>query len=190
MASETDICNRALQKMGAGRITSINEDSPDARECKRAFSIVRDAELRRHVWGFATRRQTLAASTTAPAFGYSYAFPLPSDYLRLHPDAQVTDWSIEYVAGVGRCILTDDGESLNVRYIARITDTAQYDALFVEAFAAKLALECHAKITQSTLKERQALEDYKMAITDAKAVNAIEKVSAEPPEDAWITARL
>lgn len=190
MASETDICNRALQKMGAGSITSIDENSPDARECKRAYSIVRDAELRRHVWGFATRRQILAPSTTAPAFGFTYAFPLPSDYLRLHPNALVDDWSIEHVQGVGRCILTSDGTSIKVRYIARIEDTGQYDALFIEALAAKLALELHPKITQSALKERQAREDYKDAIADAKQVNAIEKVSADTPEDSWITARL
>lgn len=190
MASVTDVANRALQMLGEGRITSLTENSPAAREVDASYEIIRDAELRRNVWGFATSRATLAASATAPAFEYSYAFPVPSDFLRLHPRAEdETDWSVENVSGVGTCILTNDGTSIKVRYVARITDAGLFDALFVEALAARLAFELCERITNSSLKKKDAWEIYRASVADAKRVNAIEKISGTPPEDLWITAR-
>lgn len=191
MASDTDIANRALQLLGEKRITSLTQDYPTARDINASYTLIRDAELRRHPWGFATTRATLAASATAPAFEYSYAFPVPSDFLRLHPShTDESDWAIERVSGVGTCILTNDGDTLKVRYIARVSDAGVFDPLFVETFAARIAFELCEKITNSSQKKREAWEAYTMALADAKRVNAIEKVSAEPPEDPYITARL
>ena len=56
MASEVDICNRALSKLGAARITSLTEDSVNARACNAMYESVRDAELRAHPWNFAMKR--------------------------------------------------------------------------------------------------------------------------------------
>lgn len=194
MASETDICNRALQKIGEARITSIDENSPPARQCKRAFDIVRDAELRKYTWSFAIRRQTLAPSTSTPAHGFTYAFPVPSDFIRLHPDNEVDDWAIEAVedseGNLRRMILTNDGDTLKVRYIARIENTQLFDDLFVEVFATILAHEIAEPITNSTAKKRELKEEYRMLVRQARHVQAIEKVSSQPPQDEWVTARL
>ena len=191
MASETDIANRALQLLGDKRITSLAENSVPAREMNAAFAIVRDAELRRHVWGFATTRATLAPSVTAPDFKFDYAFPVPSDFLRLHPSYdEASDWSVERILGVGTCILTNEGDVLQVQYIARVTDTTAFDALFVDALSKRLAFELCEKITNSSQKTRDLWDLYQASIADAKRVNAIEKISAESPEDTWITARL
>lgn len=191
MASDTDIANRGLQLLGERRITSLDENSVAAREVNASYEVIRDAELRRHPWGFATTRATLAASSTAPDFEYSYAFPVPSDFLRLHPTHEdETDWAVERVSGVGTCICTNDGDTLKVRYIARVTDAGSFDPLFVEALAARIAFELAERITNSSQKKREAWETYVNAVAEAKKVNAIEKVSAENPEDSWITARL
>ena len=85
MTSETEICNRALQKLGAQRIADLDEGTKNARECKACYSILRDAELRAHPWNFAITREQLAADAMAPAFGRARAFPLPSGFLRLLP---------------------------------------------------------------------------------------------------------
>jgi hypothetical protein len=190
MASDVDICNRALQKLGAERITSLTQDSENARECNVAYAAVRDAELRAHPWNFAIKRTQLAYDSTAPAFGFSYAYTLPSDCLRLLPpdvayNYNSHDWQIE-----GRKILTDDGAPLNIRYIARIEDTTLFDALFVESLACAIAQELCEKITQSNSKGQMIRNDYVMAIRSARKQNAFENISAEPPTDAWITCRL
>lgn len=62
MASDVEICNRALQLLGAGRITSLAEDSPAAKEMARAYDPVRLRELRAHPWNFSIKREQLALS--------------------------------------------------------------------------------------------------------------------------------
>lgn len=60
--TETDIANRALQRVGAGRIAAgalRTEDSKNAHEIVACYDILRRAELRRNVWRFATRRAAL-----------------------------------------------------------------------------------------------------------------------------------
>ena len=190
MASEVDIANRALQKLGAERIVSLTQDSENARACNLAYPLVRDAELRAHPWNFAIARVSLPADATAPAFGPANSFTLPSDFLRLLPvDPEEVindeDWRIE-----GKKILTNDSAPLQVRYIYRVTDPNEFDSLFVEALASKIAFQICEKITQSNQKKAAAAEDYKMAIAAARRINAFENVAQEPPPDPWDTARL
>lgn len=190
MASEVDICNRALQKLGAKRITSLSEDSVNARACNAAYSIVRDAELRKHPWNFAIQRANIAADSTEPDWGRANSFTLPADFIRLlapYPEDNLNDmdWQIE-----GNKIYTDDTAPLYVRYIARIEDTSLFDSLYIESLACKIALELCEELTQSNQKKEGLREDYKQVIADAKKANAIERVSQMPPEDTWISERL
>jgi hypothetical protein len=189
LASEVEICNRALQKLGAKRITSLTQDSANARACNVAYAVVRDAELRAHPWNFSVKRAELAAESPAPTWGRANAFPLPSDFLRSLPpypedNANDFDHQIE-----GRKILTNETSPLYIRYVYKVTDPNEMDSLFREALAAKLALELCEEITQSNTKKQILMEDYKMAIREARRTNAIENVAQDPPEDTWITAR-
>lgn len=188
--SDVAICNLALQKLGATRITSLTEDSRNARSCNACYEEIRDAELRRHMWNFAIIRKTLAADATAPDFDFGYAFPLPGDCLRLlPPNDNDLDWTIENHNG-RPAVLTNDGDTLQIRYVKRITDPTAFDAAFVEALAAKLAWHLCEEITQSNQKKADALNEYRFAISEARRTNAIEQISADPPTDTWITARL
>jgi len=189
MASEVDICNRALQKLGAKRITSLSEDSVNGRACNSAYEIIRDAELRAHPWNFSIQRSELAADATSPDWGRANAYQLPSDFIRLLEDypednSNSKDWQIE-----GRKIYSDDDDPIYIRYIARVEDTSAYDSLFIEALAAKLAFELCEELTQSNTKKEGLRSDYEQAIRQAKRANAIENIAAEPPQDTWITVR-
>jgi hypothetical protein len=59
-----DIANRALQRCGATRIASFTDDSKNASETAFVYDKVRDAELRRNVWTFATRRAVIRPVNT------------------------------------------------------------------------------------------------------------------------------
>jgi hypothetical protein len=191
VASVVDICNRALQKLGAIRIDSITDTgSLAARELNAAFEFIRDSELRDHPWNFAIQRFQLAASGTAPSFGPSNAYPLPTGWMRvLSPDPRFNgndrDWIIE-----GNSILSDDDSPLDVRCVMQVTDTTKMDPLFREALSARIAYELCEKLTQSNEKRQAAAADYKEIISRAKKVNAIEKVPEEPVDDTFITCRL
>lgn len=207
MASVTDIANRALQKLGAKRITSLSQDSVNARSANACYENLRDAELQAHEWSFSIERVQLAADAAAPAFGRANAFTLPSDYLRIaRPDPNVvgtagwwaggveftgavngsggSDWIIE-----GTKILTDESAPLDVRYVKRVTDPNVMVALFREALASRMALEMCEELTQSNSKKEGLRADYIAAIREARRVNAILKNPAFPPQDEWLTVR-
>lgn len=199
MASEVDIANRALGKLGAATIIDLNEDDPKAVAINVAFATVRQAELRRRRWRFSLERHSLPALADAPAFGFARQFQLPAGCLRviqigefdLGPNlsdyraAPTELWSIE-----GRKILTNLGAPLKVRTIQDVPDTTQWDAAFVEAFAARLAYECCERITQSDSKKQLAWSDYREAIREAVRANALEVATSEATDDTWVMARL
>lgn len=54
-----DIVNRALQRIGAKRITTLTESSRNATEANACYDKLRRAELRRNVWRFAIRKEAL-----------------------------------------------------------------------------------------------------------------------------------
>lgn len=189
--SEVSIGNLALQKVGASRIVSLSEDKKSARAINACYAHERDMELRRHAWNFSKTRIVLAPSAVAPAFDYGYAFPLPADYLSIwqFPLRPNVDWSFEQHEG-SLCVLTNDGTSINLLYVARVEDTTRFDPLFEEALACRIAAQICEEITQSNSKLANVRQDYDMAIKSAKVANAVENLPRTPVEDDWVTARL
>lgn len=87
MPSEVSICNRALQAIGTRTsITSLSEDSVEARNCNLIFADTRDEVLQMAFWNFARRTGYLSLLKSAPstpsnpastANQWSTAFPAP-----------------------------------------------------------------------------------------------------------------
>jgi hypothetical protein len=199
MASQVEIANRALTKLGAARITSLTDNSKAARAISAVWDTVRRSELRKRNWSFALRRASLPSLADAPAWGFAVAYQLPPDFLRL---VQVSDVFIvpgltDYRQGddsayaiEGNQLLTDFPAPLKIRYVMDVTDPGSFDALFVESLAAKLAYETCYEINQSNQGREAAAQDYKAAISDAMRTNAIEKPPQGLPDDSWVLGRL
>ena len=79
MPSVVDICNEAMDLLGAATITALTENSKEARLCNRRFETVRDSVLRAHPWNVAITRAALAKDSATPAFGFTSQFTLPTD---------------------------------------------------------------------------------------------------------------
>lgn len=199
MASQTEIINRALFKLGGNPITSITDNSQAARVMSGLWDTVRKAELTKRYWNFALARSSLAALTTAPDWGFDYQYQLPVDFLKI---VQVNDVFIapgmqDYrnmddspYAIEGSVILTDFGAPLKIRYVKDITDAGLFDPLFCEVIASKLAYEACYAITQSLQGREQANADYKLAIKEAGLSNATAKPPQGTVDDSWMMGRL
>lgn len=187
--SNVSICNLSLQKLGAARIAALAEASKNARECNACFEHLRDSELRANKWKFSLKRAILAASSTQPAFYYNAAFPLPNDCLRpIFPPILGLDWKVENHEDVPS-LMTNDGGSIELRYIAKVTDPTLFDPLFIEALACKIALHLCEALTQSNTKKEAAERAYLYSIREAKRINAIEIGRQIQPVDEWLAAR-
>src|SRR3546814_17391527 len=82
MADVTGICNSALAKIGAARVSALDEGSKNASLCAELYEKCRDDLLRAHSWNFAMARTKLAQDAEAPAFGPRHAYALPADWAR------------------------------------------------------------------------------------------------------------
>lgn len=181
-----DCCNSALQRVGAASILSLSDNSPEARACSVAYDSNRRDELRKHQWNFAITRAVLAPDSTAPAFDYTYQFSLPSNCLRvLRPATPDLDWQIE-----GRKILTNDSNTLYLRYVADIEDAAQWDTSFYNVVAGALAIDICEKLTQSNQKKQMLIQQYNDDLKAARRMDAFESGPEDAADDDWWIARL
>ena len=199
MTSNVQIANRALTKLGADRIISLDDDVKAARAIKSCFDDLRDDELRQHRWAFALKRTSLAALADAPAHGFLYQYQPPADFLRLdliddrfprvamdnYIGYETAEWMFE-----GGLILTDIAAPLKVRYIAQITDANMFDVNFREALACRIAAEICEDITQSNQKRELAWKEYDRTIKIAVRSNSIERLPQVPPDSAWVLSRI
>ena len=199
MASVIQIANRALTKLGAARIISLGDDNKQSRAVLSCFDDLRDDELRSHRWSFAMKRTSLAADSEAPAFGFTYAYTLPADFLRLdmvndefpavvmdnYIGMETNEYTIE-----GNKILANIAAPLKLRYIARIEDPNQMDVNFREALSCRIAAELAEDLTQSNQKRELAWNEYKQAVSRAIRTNAIEKPPMMQGDNQWIMSRL
>ena len=83
MASVVDICNSALNLLGASNITALTDDSKNARLCNQRYEPIRNRIFRSHAWNCLTKRVQLAEDSDAPVVEYANQFTLPSDCLRV-----------------------------------------------------------------------------------------------------------
>lgn len=134
MASTEDICSLALGLIGENPITDINDTGVLSVRCKQLFSIQRDALLRLHDWGFASRRIPVAVSSTTPVFGYVYAYDLPGENLKVREVYPECGFVVE-----GRQVLSNDLIE-SIRYTARVEESGYFDSLFVATLSAHLAV--------------------------------------------------
>jgi hypothetical protein len=182
MPSVVDICNEAMDLLGAATITSLTENSKEARLCNRRFETVRDAVLRAHNWNVAIVRKQLAKDSTSPAFGFANQFTLPTEpyclrVISLHTsnvDNEISPYDVQSMFKIeGRKVLTDEG-TCRIIYIGRITDTEQYDPLLSSTIAYKLASETAYAITGSTTVSQQIFQLYQQRLSEARSMDAIE----------------
>ena len=182
MPSVVDICNEAMDLLGAATITSLTENSKEARLCNRRFETVRDAVLRAHNWNVAIVRKQLAKDSDSPAFGFTNQFTLPTDpyclrVISLHTanvDNDISPYDVQSMFKIeGRKVLTDEG-TCRIIYVGRITDTEQYDSLLSSTIAHKLASETAYAITGSTTVAQQIFQLYQQRLSEARSMDAIE----------------
>lgn len=159
--NETTICNRALDEIGANRIkTNVDNDSSlEAIKCRLHYEPTRDALLRSHWWRFASGRATLTEDTATPDFEWGVQFVLPTDFLAMKSiyENRFSDENISSYALEGNLLLTDE-TTMEIRYIKKVTDVSEFDALFIEVFVLQLALKL-TSLAGATPKIRESVKD-------------------------------
>lgn len=176
--SKTDICNMALDLLGAGIVTNVdNPSTPTEELMDRWYDQSRIKVLRTHPWNFATKRAILAASSTVPAFGFEGQFPVPPDFVRVNylsgTEGNIIDTNLYRVEGKNILYNADAGQ-LNLLYVYNFTDVLNMDALFIDALAHEIALACAYKVTENNTNVQRLEELRKQRESLAKIINGQE----------------
>ena len=176
MATEVSICSNALRRLGDDPITSLTDDTERARLCNSFYADTRDAVLRLHPWNFAITSASLAKLSTAPAYGFANQFALPTNpYCLRVLGMEYEDYifKVENVATHGRVLLTDEATA-NIIYVARITDTNLFDAMFVDVLTQKLAVDLAYPVTNSTTLQTQMQKVFEKKLSEARSIDGQE----------------
>jgi hypothetical protein len=189
MASQTAICNRALECLGDAPIISIDDDTKQAKALRRVYENTRRAFLCDHPWHFAKKRASLPASATAPAWGFARGYPVPVDFLRLLGVKNGPEFSLEADASGSQWILSDAAAPLEILYLTDVTDAGRFPPHAVEALARWLAYDLAEDLTQSNTKKQDAAQALAIALTRAKRINGMQKQPEPFPAFSFLQAR-
>lgn len=193
MPSEVDIVNGALRLVGGGRITSLTDGSNNANVANDLYEELRDDLLRSHPWNFATKRQKLAQSVTAPAFEFDHAYPLPSDWLRtvsVHGNDAGTGrimFRVEHVGGQ-RAIVTSQDE-VWLRYVARITDPNMMAVDFRRALQLALARDMAVPVAASNTLQDNLQRQAERMLARARSADGLGSFPERRPRGSWADSR-
>ncbi len=175
MASVVDICNGALNQLGATTILTLTEDSKNARLCNARYTQVRDSVFRSHPWNCLQKRLQLAADTATPAWGFTKQYTLPADCLRV---LTILDYDADYKIE-GRKILTDNS-TMKILYISRVEDPNEYDELLRETLSAALAADIAYAITSSNPTATNMFNLFQSKLKEARFVDSTEGQNLSP----------
>jgi hypothetical protein len=188
--SPVEICNSALIKIGAQRITSFSDGSLQAKLCNEQYDKLRKETIRQHPWNFAIRRKSLAESAEEPEFEYGKAFVISSDVLRIL-DTNIPrgiDWVVEQ-NNLGQRVLLSNVSSVKIRYIKDVTDTTIFSSDFEEALALRIAADLAYALTQSSTLARDMHRAFREFLAVARSMDAQEGSLQTVEADEWIFVR-
>lgn len=196
MTDKLSIYNGALNILGERRLANVTEN----RETRYKLDDIYqnnfiDRVLQMGQWNFAARSAKIPASTTiTPTFGFQFAFPKPFDFVRTmriafddffkQPITQYNDESQYW--------FTNDPE-IFVQYVSNDIqfggDFSLWPFNFTEMAEHYLAYKVAPRLTGIDLSDSALLGKWKLALKEAKAVDAMEAPARWAPQGSWASSR-
>lgn len=202
---EVTICNLALNAIGVtSYISSLTEDSDEAKACQIAYPQARDEELEvtSPSWATARDRPAPLDPTTLDLGevkgGWKYAYALPADCLpnglrnvysgvRAPRDDQQIRFAVEYDGATQQVIILTDQENPEFVYTARIEDATRFPATFGRAVAERMAKD----LIRGLRKDLKLLEEQRRLSGEASSIavaSAGRAQKQDPEPENFITA--
>lgn len=195
MASEIEICNLALSRIGAFSIDSLDEKSKEARECKRSYGPARDQVLSDYPWNFSTIRADLALLSGVEPVGFEYAYAYPSNCLKARGIWRSVSTAdpipFEIVAAddlQSKMIITDEEDAV-LEYTAGITVPNLFSKSFIDMLSYRLASDLAIPITKKSGIQSAMLQVYMSKLLSSQNTDATEGENNDEIQNDFIAAR-
>lgn len=187
MLTDVQIINLGLSKIASNRVARIDPaQTPLEAFMASNYKHWKRTELAKRRWVFAlVENYALTLETTLTDVDRPYKYALPIDCLR-----PVREKNTEWVQR-GR-YLYSGYSTLKISYIRNASED-EFDPLFDEVLASKVAYESAEYVTQSNAKKELAKAQYDDAIRVAGQCNAFiigpEDIQADDSEFEWLAGR-
>ncbi|MCK1367621.1 hypothetical protein [Bradyrhizobium sp. 62] len=191
--------NAALRRGGgAKRILALTDSVGSAGIAADVLTSERDDLLRSGVWNFAITRIKLGQLSTAPAFGWTYAYSLPSDCERVvsvHDNADgtgVVPYKVESILQSDSSyinVIATDASDIYLRYCRQITDPNLMTASFRQVLILRMAKIFAISIAKSNPLFAALDQEEQRAYRQARSIDGIEDYPERLPEGSWASSR-
>lgn len=196
MTTRLALYNRALRYVGQPKIASLSETSESRRVMDDVWDEgAIDSCLEQGYWNFATREVSLTYSPSiTPANGYTYAFDIPSDWIRTFQisidENFVTPLNdFQEVSSYWLC----NFDTIYIRYISNDADygndLSRWPKSFERYFALYMAAEAGPRLRPNGDNQAQLVKDRDDALHDARSKDAANTGTKFPPRGGWASAR-
>jgi hypothetical protein len=173
-ASWTQICNRALGRLGSNTISDLHDGTQSAEYCGRFLPEAIEHILGQWDFKFARRRQRLAMNADRPAFGWQYQFNYPMDCIRLVKvyggSNSKPDECVPYQVENGKILA--DTNALQIIYIARPNEPNLLPQSVRKAISTHLAYLLSTALTSNEQLTGLIAAESQAAIETAKKEDA------------------
>lgn len=199
---ETVICNLALDRIGAKRISTLSSTtSPQAEKCRLHYYHDRNVLQRLFMWRFNADRAQLAqdaswdTGTNDQQFEWTYRYALPSDFLRLraiYDSVGTKRHEATYRCAIEEKYVYSNESTIQIRYSKLVTNPTQFDPVFIEILKLKLSLSLYHGIAKAgTIGHLELLQkEYKEAMNLARSLDKAEQnLLGRDAARRWIDAR-
>lgn len=195
--TDVAIATRAARLLKAGQVTNLADTDKVSKTLNDIFVYVREELLRAHKWKFAREYVKLTRLATAPAFGYDYAYGLPSDWIRtvsVHDNDAglgiINDYEESSITDTTRkgAIFTSV-EDVYMKYVYAETDPTRMPPDFQTAFAYALAVEAPGISNISTTAWDRLEKVAARKLIRAKAADSLSSPPQRRPAGSWATSR-
>jgi hypothetical protein len=194
------ICNMALSNVGApGTIESIDEETPEAKECKLWFEGARIATLEAYNWTFARKSVALTAhALAAPSNRWAFRYQWPSDCVAsrelenpagIEEDAIPFDIEIAEIDGSDTLSIVTDLEAAVLIYTKDQRNLEMYSFHSVLMMSYRLGFFINPVITGKMETTNRMNKRFYDLLLEAPTQDAQLNVPRKERDPAWIRAR-
>ena len=196
MTDKLSIYNGALTILGERKLANLTVNEEARKKLDDIWdNNMRDRVLQHGQWKFAIRTAKLEASpSVTPSFGYQFAFDKPSDWIRTtavcldeYLKQPLTQYSTEAAWWFA------DNEIIYVGYVSNDAqygyDYSLWPANFTEYVEHYMAYKVAPRLTGLDYSDKVLFAKRRIALTEAKATDAMEDPAKFPPAGSWSSSR-
>jgi len=184
VATKIDMISNALILLGDLPLNDLDEERDAAVYSRNLYDGIAKAELSKHYWGFARRKQVLSELVDAPADKeYQRIYQLPSDMLVLiktYPNAY--DYQV-----YGKQIFTN-ARITSVDYIANVSES-QWPPYFEKLMEFALAKDLAIPVRDAATRKQEMQNEYVIQSRMARYMDSQQHPQKQPQNHPFIDVR-